>query len=160
MSVTTIGALNGAKISFIAATGRCERTPMTMRSGSIKSPTANPSRKNSGLLTTSKSTFAVQYRLMVSATFSPVLTGTVLLSTTILYSVMAAAMSRATFSMKLKSTEPSGCGGVGTAMKITPDFRTPSAVLFVNSRRPAAIFFSQALRGRARKSGCRRIEAV
>ncbi len=54
---------------------------------------------------------------------------------------MAAAMSRATFSMKLKSTEPSGCGGVGTAMKITSDFWTPSAVLVVNSSRPAATFF-------------------
>ena len=54
---------------------------------------------------------------------------------------MAAAMSRATFSMKLKSTEPSGCGGVGTAMKITSDFWTPSAVLSVNASRPAATFF-------------------
>ena len=54
---------------------------------------------------------------------------------------MAAAMSRATFSMKLKSTEPSGSGGVGTAMKITSDFCTPSAVLVVNGSRPAATFF-------------------
>ena len=53
---------------------------------------------------------------------------------------MAAAMSRATFSMKLKSTEPSGCGGVGTAMKITSDFWTPSAVLVVKVSRPAATF--------------------
>ena len=47
---------------------------------------------------------------MVSPTFSPVLTGTVLLSTTILYSVMTPAMSRATPSMKLKSTVPVGTG--------------------------------------------------
>jgi hypothetical protein len=34
-------------------------------------------------------------------------------------------MSRATPSMKLKSTEPSGCGGVGTAIKITSDLPPP-----------------------------------
>ena len=68
----------------MAGTGRADNTPMTTRSGFIKSSTAKPSRKNSGLLTTSKSTLALQYRLIVSATFSPVLTGTVLLSTTIL----------------------------------------------------------------------------
>ena len=50
-------------------------------------------------------------------------------------------MSRATFSMKLMSTEPSGKGGVGTAMKITSDFSTPSAVLVVKLSRPAATFF-------------------
>ena len=54
---------------------------------------------------------------------------------------MAAAISRATFSMKLESTEPSGNGGVGTAMKITSDFLTPSAMLVVNQSRPAAVFF-------------------
>ena len=43
--------------------------------------------------------------------------------------------------MKLMSTEPSGKGGVGTAMKITSDFSTPSAVLVVKLRRPAAAFF-------------------
>ena len=78
---------------------------------------------------------------MVSATFSPVLTGTVLLSTTTLYEVIALAMSRATRSMKLRSTEPSSSGGVGTAMKMTSDFSTPSAVLAVKLSRPAATFF-------------------
>ncbi len=38
------------------------------------------------------------------------------------------------------STEPSGSGGVGTAMKMTSDFSTPSAVLVVKLRRPAAAF--------------------
>ncbi len=56
---------------------------------------------------------------MVCATFSPVLTGTVLLSTTMRYSLMWTAISRATPSTKLRSTLPSGCGGVGTAMKMT-----------------------------------------
>ena len=57
---------------------------------------------------------------------------------------MAPAISRATFSMKLRSTEPSGCGGVGTAMKITSEFSTPSAVLLVKLK-PAGgdVFFHQ-----------------
>ena len=33
--------------------------------------------------------------------------------------------------MKLKSTEPSASGGVGTAMNTTSDFSTPSRVLAV-----------------------------
>ena len=44
---------------------------------------------------------------------------------------MAAAISRETASMKLKSTEPSGRAGVGTAMKMTSDRSTPSRVLLV-----------------------------
>src|ERR1041385_7571866 len=55
MSVTMIGALNGVKISFIAATGLCERVPITTRSGFIRSSTAKPSRRNPGLPTTSTS---------------------------------------------------------------------------------------------------------
>ena len=38
------------------------------------------------------------------------------------------------------STDPSGSGGVGTAMKITSDFSTPSAVLLVKLSRPAPVF--------------------
>ena len=40
--------------------GRGVPTPTTMRSGFIKSSTAKPSRRNSGLLMTSNSTFALQ----------------------------------------------------------------------------------------------------
>ncbi len=43
--------------------------------------------------------------------------------------------------MKLKSTAPSVNGGVGTAIKITSDFSTPSAVLVVKLSRRAATFF-------------------
>ena len=60
---------------------RAEETPMTIRSGTIVSEIADPSRRNSGFDATSKSTFLRLYRLIVSATFSPVRTGTVLLST-------------------------------------------------------------------------------
>ncbi len=43
--------------------------------------------------------------------------------------------------MKLRSTEPSGSGGVGTAMKITSDFSTPSRVELVKLSRPSLTFF-------------------
>jgi len=56
-----------------------ELDPITMRSGFKKSSTANPSRKNSGFDTTSKSTFACF--AIVYLTLSDVPTGTVLLST-------------------------------------------------------------------------------
>ena len=36
---------------------------------------------------------------------------------------------------------PSDWGGVGTAMKITSEFSTPSAVVWVKLNRPAATFF-------------------
>ena len=60
ISVTMMGALKGAYNSFIAAMGRCDLAPITTRSGCRKSSTAEPSRRNSGLLTTSNSTFALQ----------------------------------------------------------------------------------------------------
>ena len=50
-------------------------------------------------------------------------------------------MSRATPSMKLKSTDPSDNGGVGTAMKITSDLSTPSFVLVVKLSRFSSTFF-------------------
>ena len=54
---------------------------------------------------------------------------------------MEAAISRETASIKLRSTEPSVCGGVGTAIKTTSDPSTPSGVLAVKRRRPEAVFF-------------------
>ena len=55
--------------------------PMTMRSGTSVSVMAEPSRRNSGLETTSKSTARRLLVSMVSRTKSPVPTGTVLLLT-------------------------------------------------------------------------------
>ena len=81
MSVTITGAFNGAYSSLRILAARAEETPMTIRSGTIVSEIADPSRRNSGFDATSKSTFLRLYRLIVSATFSPVRTGTVLLST-------------------------------------------------------------------------------
>ncbi len=115
------------KSPSFAGTARSEETPTTMRSGFIKSSTAEPSRRNSGLLTTSMSAPGLQ-RLMVWATFSPVLTGTRALvhdDAVFLFNVDARS-SRATPSTKLKSTLPSGWGGVGTAMKMTLEAVTAS----------------------------------
>ena len=56
---------------------------MTTRSGRMKSPMAEPSRRNSGLLATSKSAVGL-VRRMIASTSRPVPTGTVdLLTTTV-----------------------------------------------------------------------------
>ena len=52
-------------------------------------------------------------------------------------SVRTPAISRATFSMKLRSTLPSGCCGVGTAMKTICELSTPSWMLPVKRSRCA-----------------------
>ena len=46
-------------------------------------------------------------------------------------------------------------GSMGTAMKITSDLSTPSAVLVVKLRRPAAAFFFTSASSPARKWECR-----
>ena len=74
-----IGADLSATITFIAFE---ERVPITTLSGFMKSSTAIPSLKNSGLLTTSNASSIFWEALfkMVAFTFSAVPTGTVLLS--------------------------------------------------------------------------------
>ena len=81
MSVTRIGAMKGSYTFFIKSIACSLCAPITIRSGCMRSATAQPSRKNSGLLTTSNFAPWRLYRLIDSATFSPVFTGTVLLST-------------------------------------------------------------------------------
>ena len=71
----TNGLYNWSIVFF----ARSEEVPITTRSGFIKSSTAKPSRKNSGLETTSKATVA--FLATAACTFSAVPTGTVLLST-------------------------------------------------------------------------------
>ncbi len=56
--------------------------PITMRSGRSVSSMAEPSRKNSGLETTSNGTRVFWWRSITSRTKSPVPTGTVDLFTT------------------------------------------------------------------------------
>ena len=60
----------------------CVGAPMTMRSGRRVSSMAEPSRRNSGLDTTSNGTGVFWWRAMTSRTKSPVPTGTVDLLTT------------------------------------------------------------------------------
>ena len=69
----------GAYSSFINFLAGSEVVPITIRSGFMKSSTATPSRKNSGLETTSKGCFVKLD--IVRLTSSAVPTGTVLLST-------------------------------------------------------------------------------
>ena len=60
----------------MTSAARSERVPMTTRSGRMKSPMAEPSRRNSGLEATSKSAVGL-VRRMIASTSRPVPTGTV-----------------------------------------------------------------------------------
>ena len=115
--------------------------PKTTRSGFIKSETANPSLRNSGLETTANSILALLE--MAAFTFSAVPTGTVLLSTITLNSVMIFPSSSATPSMYERSADPSSPGGVGKARNMISASLIPSSKEVVNFNRPAAIFLSK-----------------
>ena len=81
-SITMIGApvrVNGLCRATISSAAFGSSAPMTTRSGFMKSSTAAPCFRNSGLLTTLKG--CVVSRRTMSRTFSAVPTGTVLLST-------------------------------------------------------------------------------
>ena len=84
-SITMIGApvrVNGAYSSVMSCVARGSSAPITTRSGFMKSSTAAPCFRNSGLLTTLNG--CVVSRRMTSRTRAAVPTGTVLLSTTTL----------------------------------------------------------------------------
>ena len=102
---------------------------MTTRSGFIKSSTAIPSLKNSGLEATSKST--LEFARIRFDTFSAVPTGTVLLSIITVYSFSNGPMSSATLRIYFRSAEPSSPGGVGKAKKIIFAPSIPSSRLVV-----------------------------
>ncbi len=121
-SVTITGAFIGAYSSFMNFSARLFSTPITILSGLRKSCIAVPSLKNSGLLTISKSMFRLLYCLIVFPTLSPVFTGTVLLSMTILYASAVSAISRAAPATYERSAFPLASGGVLTAIKIASDF--------------------------------------
>ena len=81
-SITMIGApvrVNGWCSATISSAPRGSSAPMTTRSGFMKSSTAAPCFRNSGLLTTLKG--CVVSRRTISRTRSAVPTGTVLLLT-------------------------------------------------------------------------------
>ena len=128
----------GAYKRDIKSFARSDCVPITTRSGFIKSSTATPSRKNSGLETTSKSTFACL--AIAECTFSDVPTGTVLLSMITAYSDRSGPKSSATCKMYFKSAEPSAPGGVGRARKMTFAPAIPSCKEVVKSRRPSSVF--------------------
>ena len=111
---------NGAYTARIMAIARSSSAPITTRSGFMKSSTAAPSLRNSGLETTAKGSVArraVRARRRWSArTRSAVPTGTVDLSIITLKSLMRAPMLRAAASTCCRSAEPSSSGGVPTAM--------------------------------------------
>ena len=103
--------------------------PMTMRSGLMKSSTAAPSFRNSGLETTSNSIFDAarveRLRRLRSRTLSAVPTGTVDLSTTTRYSRHVLADGLAPPQHVRRSAEPSSSGGVPTAMNWNRPWWTP-----------------------------------
>ena len=116
---------------------------MTIRSGRMKSATAAPSFRNSGLDTTvSDASAAAPPRARSSApmaerTASAVPTGTVDLSTTTLKPVMCRPMLRAAASTWRRSAEPSSPAGVPTAMNWISPWRTLAATSVEKFSRPA-----------------------
>ena len=138
MSMTMSGfpvRTNGAYNSSMTLAASSESTPTTTRSGFMKSSTAAPSFRNSGLEQIWK---GVRVCREISArTFSAVPTGTVLLVTTSFRSFMCSPIVRATSRTCCRSAEPSSSGGVPTAMKITSDRSTAWATSVVNVKRPS-----------------------
>jgi hypothetical protein len=84
----------------------------------MKSCSAEPSRVNSGQETTANSTGSGWLRLMMSATQSPVPTGTVLLLMTMSGFFMVLATDSAAMRTYCRSASPSTPLGVPTQMKI------------------------------------------
>ena len=135
----------------MTASAWSERQPTTTRSGTRKSPRAEPSRRNSGLLTTSK---ARSVWAAISAwTRAAVPTGTVLLSTTtrglasLARRAMASPSCPATASTYFMSALPSSLWGVPTQMKAASASAMPTRRSVVKLRLPEArCFFSSSSR--------------
>ena len=127
--------VNGPYSSFItwAARSSCSSTPMTTRSGFMKSSIAAPCFRNSGLLTTLNACFVSA--AIVSRTSFAVPTGTVLLSTTTVYLSIARPIALATASTCCKSAAPSSPCGVPTAMNTMADVFTDDGRSVVKVRR-------------------------
>ena len=133
---------NGRYNFDINFSARSDSTPTTTRSGLIKSFTAAPSFKNSGLEAISNSIFT--FRLACSSliarfTFWAVPTGTVLLVTTKIYLFMYLPTVRATSNTYFKSALPSSSGGVPTAENKTSTSSRHSFNSVVKCKRPACI---------------------
>jgi hypothetical protein len=138
MSITMSGLpvrTKGAYSSSITRAASGESTPTTTRSGFMKSSTAAPSFRNSGLEQTWKGVFV---SLAICArTFLAVPTGTVLFVTTTFVSFMCRPIVVATASTCFRSADPSSSGGVPTAMKTTSARSTAAPTSVVNASRPS-----------------------
>ena len=137
--VTTIGTsmrFNGRYSARNRASARSPSTPMTIRSGRMKSAIAAPSRRNSGFEATSKSASGL-ISATIRLTCRAVPTGTVDLSTTTLSSRRKGAIRRAASYTNDRSACPSPRrDGVPTAMKISSAPPTPRSKSVVNRSRP------------------------
>ena len=129
----------GAYKSFKIFTACGLSVPITTRSGFMKSSTATPSLKNSGLLTTANDDKVAPASSNAAVTFSAVPTGTVLLSIIILKSscLIRVPKSLAAPNTYDRSALPFSPGGVGNAKKIMAASLTASARLPVNFNRPS-----------------------
>ncbi len=134
---------NGSYKRAITSLASSLSTPMTTRSGFMKSSTALPSLRNSGLEPTALPSLrnsGLEQRkngVSVSAwiarlTFSAVSTGTVDLVTTTVGWVRCRPMVRATSNTCWRSADPSSSGGVPTAMKTTSQVSTAAPTSVVN----------------------------
>jgi hypothetical protein len=120
---------------------RSSSAPITTRSGRMKSSTAAPSFRNSGFDTTANGVSTPRARsssLTTARTRSAVPTGTVDLSTMILYSVIRRPMFLAAARTYFMSADPSSSGGVPTAMNCRTPCATAASWSVVKRSRPAA----------------------
>ena len=104
----------------------------------MKSPMAEPSRRNSGQETTEKSIGLGWARLTMSATQSPVPTGTVDLLMMISGAVMFSAIDLAAAATYCRSASPFTPEGVPTAMKANSVPSTLQHKTVVKDSRPAS----------------------
>ncbi len=104
----------------------------------MKSSTAAPSFRNSGLLTTSQGCAVRAARRWASWWLVP--TGTVLLMTMVFDPVRAAAMASPTAQTLARSAPPSAPCGVPTAMKTIWAAARPPARSVVKRNRPSRTF--------------------
>ncbi|MCY1412149.1 hypothetical protein D9M71_275480 [compost metagenome] len=132
--------LNGAYSSRSSSSTAASVVPRMIRSGRMQSSTAEPSLRNSGLLTTRNPAAPSWPRIsaMRCSMRAAVPTGEVDLLTRIFGAVARRAMHSTAVNRWLRSAPPSAPGGVPTAMKISSEKATASAGSVLNIRLPEA----------------------
>ncbi len=130
-SVMTAGAPESLNSSATRTAASRSSAPTTTRSGLSESATAVPSRRNSGLETTTTSA-----RPTTRSTSPTVPTGTVDLFTMIAPSARCGAISAAAAVTLDRSAEPSSAWGVSTQRKTNSAPSTASAARWTARRRP------------------------